>query len=56
MTTRQEKINYLTKNELEWFLVNGEDWIENVSEFFAKGGFSVYTDEAINQQFEHLTA
>ena len=58
MTTRQEKILALTQNEIDWFLGNGEELglVQEVTEFFAKGGFTVYTDEQINDKYALLTA
>jgi len=56
--TREEKIFTLTQNEIDWFLGNGEELnlVHEVTLFFAKGGFTTYTDEQINEQYEHLTA
>jgi N-acetylglutamate synthase-like GNAT family acetyltransferase len=56
--TREEKIFVLTQNEIDWFLGNGVDLnlVQDVTEFFAKGGFTTYTDEAINDQYNRLTA
>ena len=56
--TKEEKIFVLTQNEIDWFLGNGEELnlVQDVTEFFAKGGFTTYTDEQINEQYEHLTA
>jgi hypothetical protein len=56
--TRQEKILALTQNEIDWFLGNGVELnlVEDVTEFFAKGGFTVYTDEQINDEYALLIA
>ena len=56
--TREEKIFVLTQNEIDWFLGNGVELnlVQDVTEFFAKGGFTTYTDEAINDQYNRLTA
>ena len=56
--TREEKIFVLTQNEIDWFLGNGVELnlVQDVTEFFAKGGFTIYTDEAINDQYDRLTA
>jgi hypothetical protein len=58
MTTREEKIFTLTQNEIDWFLGNGEELnlVREVTEFFAKGGFNIYTDEEINDKYNRLTA
>ena len=58
MTTREEKIYTLTQNEIDWFLGNGEELnlVREVTEFFAKGGFNIYTDEEINDKYNRLTA
>jgi hypothetical protein len=56
--TREEKILALTQNEIDWFLGNGEELglVQDVTAFFAKGGFTTYTDEQINDQYSRLTA
>jgi hypothetical protein len=56
MITREEKILVLTQNEIDWFLGNGEDLglVPEVTLFFAKGGFTVYTDDALNDQYTRL--
>ncbi|CAK0761265.1 hypothetical protein CCP3SC15_260041 [Gammaproteobacteria bacterium] len=58
MTTREEKIFTLTQNEIDWFLGNGEELnlVREVTEFFAKGGFTTCTDEEINDLYNRLTA
>jgi N-acetylglutamate synthase-like GNAT family acetyltransferase len=58
MTTREEKIFTLTQNEIDWFLGNGEELnlVREVTEFFAKGGFNIYTDAEINDKYDRLTA
>jgi hypothetical protein len=58
MTTREEKIFTLTQNEIDWFLGNGEELnlVREVTEFFAKGGFTICTDEEINDLYNRLTA
>ena len=58
MTTREEKIFTLTQNEIDWFLGNGVELnlVQDVTEFFAKGGFTTYTDDQINDQYNRLTA
>ncbi len=58
MTTREEKIFTLTQNEIDWFLGNGVELnlVQDVTEFFAKGGFTIYTDEQINDKYDRLTA
>ena len=56
--TREEKIFVLTQNEIDWFLGNGVELnlVQDVTEFFARGGFTIYTDEAINDKYDRLTA
>ena len=56
--TREEKIFTLTQNELDWFLGNGEELglVQDVIAFFAKGGFTIYPDDEINDQYARLTA
>lgn len=55
---RDEKIFVLTQNEIDWFLGNGVELnlVQEVTEFFAKGGFTTDTDEEINDQYDRLTA
>jgi len=56
MITREEKILALTQNEIDWFLGNGEELglVQDVIDFFAKGGFYTYPDEKLNKQYEML--
>jgi hypothetical protein len=56
MITREEKILVLTQNEIDWFLGNGEDLglVPEVTLFFAKGGFTIWPDEKINDSYERL--
>jgi hypothetical protein len=56
MTTRQEKIQTLTDNELTWFLDNGSELLTEVVKFFSEGGFNTYSDEAIDTLYNRLTA
>lgn len=51
--TREEKLFALTKYELA-FLIESPDWLEDASKFFSEGGFSIYTDEQLNQQYKNL--
>ena len=48
--TRQEKIKALTKYEMEWFLSNGDDWVEDFANFFAEGGFNNWSDEKLDKK------
>ena len=56
MTTREDKILALTQNEIDWFLGNGEELglVQDVIDFFAKGGFYTHSDEKINDSYERL--
>ena len=58
MITREEKVLALTQNEIDWFLGNGVELglVQDVIEFFAKGGFHAYPDEKIDKQYEMLMA
>jgi len=50
MKTREEMIYDLTKKELEYlFDMNGD--FGEVAQFFADGGYRVYTDEALRKQW-----
>jgi hypothetical protein len=51
MKTRKEKIDAMTRYELQYLLDNPE-WLEDNVLFFAKGGFTTYTDENINQHYQ----
>jgi hypothetical protein len=53
MITREEKIRELTDNELRW-LIGSPDNLEDVTQFFVAGGFFVYTDDALNDQYTRL--
>lgn len=55
MNNRQFLIKELTKYELECFLDNSEYLEENV-EFFANGGFSKWTDEALQKKYDLFIA
>jgi len=58
MTTREEKVFALTKNSIDWFLGNGQELglVQEVTEFFAQGGYFAYPDEKINDLYQRLTA
>jgi hypothetical protein len=49
---RQELIYALTKYELEWFIHNGHPYIKDVTEFFANGGFNIYSDEELQKKYD----
>lgn len=53
MTTREEKIRELTDNELRWLIGSPEN-LDDVTQFFVSGGFTVYTDDALNDQYTRL--
>ena len=53
MTTREEKIRELTDNELRWLIGSPEN-LGDVIQFFVSGGFTVYTDDALNDQYTRL--
>jgi hypothetical protein len=51
MKTREEMVYDLTKHELEYlFDMNGD--FGEVAQFFADGGYRVYTDEALLRQWQ----
>lgn len=54
--TREQKILALTKNDIEWAVHNGDQWIDDITAFYAKGGFTAWSDCEINKAFERLTA
>jgi hypothetical protein len=58
MTTREDKILALTQNEIDWFLGNGVELnlVQEVIEFFAKGGYTAWPDEKIDDAYSRLTA
>ena len=49
---REEMIKYLTEYELGWFIQN-EDQIAEVTSFFAKGGFNVWSDEELQKGYKN---
>ena len=53
MITRDDKIKQLTENELRWLIDNPNE-LEHVTSFFAAGGFSIYTDKAIDGLYGRL--
>ena len=53
MITREEKIRELTDNELRWLIGSPEN-LDDVTQFFVNGGFTVYTDDALNDQYTRL--
>ena len=53
MTTREEKIRELTDNELRWLIGSPEE-LDHVTSFFVNGGFTVYTDKAIDDLYTRL--
>jgi hypothetical protein len=50
MMTTDEMVVKLTKRELE-FLINNPEAIDNVLVFFIQGGYSQYTDSAIEMMY-----
>lgn len=58
MPDRLEMLKAITQNELDW-LVGGNATHEEINhsvEFFAKGGFAIWTDEQIKKTFNNLIA
>jgi hypothetical protein len=51
MTTREEKIIAMTRNELV-FLIDSPEWLDDTAKFFAGGGFNAYTDEQLNEHYK----
>ena len=49
---RKELIHALTKYELVWFIDNGEPYVEEISEFFANGGFAYWSNEELQTQYD----
>ena len=50
---RQEMIYELTKFELQYFYDNNDDtYLEQLSEFFSKGGFTNWSDEDILDKYK----
>lgn len=53
MKTRQEMINDLTEDELRFLVENPDKHnITEIADFFAKGGFNTYTNEALLEVFD----
>lgn len=49
--TRAEMIEYLTKQELEWLIVNSTD-INEIAIFFANGGYFNLTDPELQKIYK----
>lgn len=50
--TRQDYIEELIRHELEYLISNADrHTIEDVTEFFARGGFSDWSDESLEKQY-----
>jgi len=45
--SREDLIKALTRYELDWYVHNSEGYEDDTAEFFAKGGFTTYTDEQL---------
>ena len=58
MITREDKILALTQNSIDWFLGNGVELglVQEVTEFFAKGGYAVWPEAKIDDAYSRLTA
>jgi hypothetical protein len=55
--TRKQKIEFLTRNELEWLLGEAtHEACEGVTQFFTKGGYNTYPDDQINDLYARITA
>ena len=54
--TREQKILALTKNEIEWAVHNGDQWVDDITAFFAKGGFNAWSDCEIEDSYQKLIA
>ena len=53
MTTRNHMIEELTEHELVWLHENFHRHnVLEVAEFFAKGGFTSYTDEELTAKYD----
>ena len=52
---REAMVEALVRKEIEWLV--GDPTHENINDavqFFTQGGFSVYTDQDIKEQFDHM--
>ena len=49
--TRQQQIHALTRNELV-FLIDSPEWLKDVTDFFAKGGFNNLDDKELNEHYQ----
>ena len=51
--TREELLYELTKHEFNWFVENRDTQImEYFYQFFAKGGFTNWSDKALQQKYD----
>lgn len=53
MITREEMIKSLIKNELNWLIQNPE-FVDDVSEFFIKGGFNHLDDDHLKNHYDSI--
>jgi hypothetical protein len=53
MITREEMIKALIKNELDWLIQNPK-FINDLSEFFTRGGFNHLSDEHLKKHYDSL--
>lgn len=54
---REAMVEALVRKEIEWLV--GDPTPQNIKEavhFFTQGGFSVYSDQDIKEQFDHMVA
>lgn len=52
MLDRQMLIKEATKYELQWFLdQQDESWLEDMTDFFAKGGFNNWTYKDLEEKY-----
>lgn len=49
--TRAEMIHELTRFELD-YLIGDSQTLDELTEFFAKGGFNTYNDQDLQRQYE----
>jgi len=50
---REELIDALTRYEIQWFLdQDNQAYVDDMTEFFAKGGFIAWTTEELQKKYD----
>jgi hypothetical protein len=53
MRTREQMIAVLTHDEMQFLVENPDKHnVTEITDFFAKGGFNIYSDEQLNEVYD----